>query len=359
MERRKEVDPEGYKVYGLGLWGETQGLILHNWEAKNVPLDLAREMARDLTRTVQSSQSNAERLMRVQIGAQQKAIMDAGYDEYTFLAIGTACEDCRALDEKTFKLKKMQIGLNAPPLHPNCRCAIAPATNDPDYEAWLDGFSEHGLSFEEWKERNISERERIYIHDKEPPSNGHVNTKLVNTEKYHEKYEKLTAHKATNESLYREAMQILSDRNNTVLEEIVALDFHSGERLVKNSNAVKYELPHQCGFTVKEYEQLESSGQYYEVLHNHPNSSIPSRDDIQKLFERKHQVGSTIACHNGSVYRLEKLKTVNNIDGIVKNIYNKVKEKYNEYGDQRVEEECSKQLIASLKRAGSQVQICV
>jgi hypothetical protein len=36
----------------------------------------------------------------------------------------------------------------------------------------------------------------------------------------------------------------------------------------------------------------------------------------------------------------------------VKNIYNKVKEKYNEYGDQRVEEECSKQLIASLKRAG-------
>lgn len=40
MERRREVDPEGYKVYGLGEWGETKGLILHNWEVSSVPLDL-------------------------------------------------------------------------------------------------------------------------------------------------------------------------------------------------------------------------------------------------------------------------------------------------------------------------------
>ncbi len=40
MERRKEVDPEGYRVYGLGEWGETKGLILHNWEVKGIPLDL-------------------------------------------------------------------------------------------------------------------------------------------------------------------------------------------------------------------------------------------------------------------------------------------------------------------------------
>lgn len=40
MERRKEVDPEGYRVYGRGEWGETKGLILHNWEVKDVPTDL-------------------------------------------------------------------------------------------------------------------------------------------------------------------------------------------------------------------------------------------------------------------------------------------------------------------------------
>ena len=31
MERRKEVDPEGYRIYGLGEWGETGGLILTNY----------------------------------------------------------------------------------------------------------------------------------------------------------------------------------------------------------------------------------------------------------------------------------------------------------------------------------------
>ena len=39
MERRKEVDPEGYRIYGLGEWGEIGGLILHNWEVKDISLD--------------------------------------------------------------------------------------------------------------------------------------------------------------------------------------------------------------------------------------------------------------------------------------------------------------------------------
>lgn len=36
MERRKLVDPEGYQIYGLGEWGEIGGLILHNWEIKDI-----------------------------------------------------------------------------------------------------------------------------------------------------------------------------------------------------------------------------------------------------------------------------------------------------------------------------------
>lgn len=40
MQRRKEVDPEGYKIYGLGEWGETTGLILHNWQIREVPCEL-------------------------------------------------------------------------------------------------------------------------------------------------------------------------------------------------------------------------------------------------------------------------------------------------------------------------------
>lgn len=35
MQMRKEQDPEGYKVYGLGEWGQTEGLILSQWEVKD------------------------------------------------------------------------------------------------------------------------------------------------------------------------------------------------------------------------------------------------------------------------------------------------------------------------------------
>lgn len=31
MERRKQVDPDGYRIYGLGEWGEVGGLILTNY----------------------------------------------------------------------------------------------------------------------------------------------------------------------------------------------------------------------------------------------------------------------------------------------------------------------------------------
>lgn len=36
MQRRKEIDPEGYRVYGLGEWGETGGLILTNWTVEDI-----------------------------------------------------------------------------------------------------------------------------------------------------------------------------------------------------------------------------------------------------------------------------------------------------------------------------------
>lgn len=40
MARRKEVDPEGYQIYGLGEWGEVGGLILHNWRVEEISQDL-------------------------------------------------------------------------------------------------------------------------------------------------------------------------------------------------------------------------------------------------------------------------------------------------------------------------------
>lgn len=100
-----------------------------------------RELAKSLDKSMQAGRYNAERLMRtelarVQIGAQQQAITDAGYDEYMFIATdsGHTCDQCRSLDGKVFKMKKMQIGTNAPPMHPFCRCSVAAAMSDEEFK---------------------------------------------------------------------------------------------------------------------------------------------------------------------------------------------------------------------------------
>ena len=36
MERRRITDPDGYKIYGLGEWGETDGLVLKNFKVKRI-----------------------------------------------------------------------------------------------------------------------------------------------------------------------------------------------------------------------------------------------------------------------------------------------------------------------------------
>ena len=194
------------------------------------------------------------------------------------------------------------------------------------------------------------EKERTYIRDDGIRNEGHVNLDLVNTRNYHKRFESISKHKSVNESLYRESMTILNDKNNTEFEDIVAIDSRTGKRLTKNTQASLHQKKHQCGFSPDEEKYLANREGEFEVLHNHPNSSFPSRDDIRKLFQRNKQTASTICCHNGDVYRLEKVKHYENIAPLEKELYNNLKEKYGV--KQKVEYECSKQMIEKLSRAG-------
>lgn len=117
------------------------------------------ELARHLQKRFGVSAYNANRLMttelaRVQTEAQKQSFIWNGFTQYTFLAIGTACEACRALNEKHFDIDKMMPGENAPPMHPNCRCSVAAYMDSEEYEAWIETYKEHGMSFEEWKQRS-------------------------------------------------------------------------------------------------------------------------------------------------------------------------------------------------------------
>lgn len=114
-----------------------------------------RQLAVELRKYFNVGIGNSERLMRtelarVQTAAQKRSFEKNGFEEYEFIANGTACEKCAGLDGQHFKIAKMMPGTNAPPMHPNCRCSTAAYQDSAEYEAWLD-FLDKGGSTEEWQ----------------------------------------------------------------------------------------------------------------------------------------------------------------------------------------------------------------
>lgn len=105
----------------------------------------SRELARNIRKVFDVSQESAELLMttelrRVQTAAAKKSYDRNGNDEYTFLATNPkgACEICKRLDGKHFKVVDMQPGKNAPPMHPRCHCTTAPYWNEEEFQKWLE-----------------------------------------------------------------------------------------------------------------------------------------------------------------------------------------------------------------------------
>lgn len=120
------------------------------------------------------SRCNAERLLRTEIArvqtqAQAESYEANGIDEYEYIAcsLKDVCPLCKEMDGKVFKLKDIEIGENAPPMHPNCHCALAPYSDRKEYEKWLDGLAngEHDLRFDEWKQKQ-SEKSKSFLMSK-------------------------------------------------------------------------------------------------------------------------------------------------------------------------------------------------
>ena len=76
------------------------------------------------------SAKSAKRLLvtegaRVASQMQKYSFEKYGYEEYEYIAEPKACDICKPLNGKIFKVKEMMPGENAAPMHPHCRCSVA------------------------------------------------------------------------------------------------------------------------------------------------------------------------------------------------------------------------------------------
>ena len=97
---------------------------------RNAPLKDAVKNIRDATGT---SFSNAERLIRTESAyvveqATKEAYTDAGIEKYQFIAVEDerTSDICADLDGRVFLMSEAEVGVNMPPIHPNCRSTTIP-----------------------------------------------------------------------------------------------------------------------------------------------------------------------------------------------------------------------------------------
>lgn len=286
-----------------------------------------RVLARHLEKRFGASRYDAERLMRtelarVQIEAQKQSFERNGYEEYEFIALGSACGICKELDGKHFKVKDMMPGENAPPMHPNCRCSVAAYEDSDEYEAWLD-FLDKGGTTEEWeRSREFAEKEeskRKYEY-----KDTVVNTSEISSAGYRRKFTDITGENKISRTLWECALDVLNHRSGTKYEDLAFIDNKTGKAEInKNFNKENTAIPSKG---MKKMLR-DADANTVIAIHNHPGSSAPSLSDIMACKERKYKYG-LVVCHDGKIYKYsvdeEKLNmpmAVSALDRVLKKGY--------------------------------------
>ena len=159
------------------IWGKQQTILQKQLDkALSECLILgkgASPFTRKLRKICNVSKYQAQRLMntelaRVQCQAEQEAYERCGFTDMVYLVNPSCCPECRKHDGRHFPTRKMEQGVNAPPLHPNCRCFTAPwlkreddgitDQDIEDFDEWSETYDQHGLSWEYWKKQKRPKR---------------------------------------------------------------------------------------------------------------------------------------------------------------------------------------------------------
>lgn len=159
------------KTFSDRIWGEDRTKLLHSLETTLTTGIITGEdpgrIAAKMQKTMGVSQSAARRLVLTEGAAfsamaRQDCYAELGVGKYEFLATLDAktCGICAAMDGQVFDLADYEIGVTAPPLHPNDRCTTVPHIEDEGLaigeRAARDGdgktyYIPANMTYQEWK----------------------------------------------------------------------------------------------------------------------------------------------------------------------------------------------------------------
>lgn len=134
---------EGFASFSDKLWqyqfelkADIEKLLIRSVTSGINPKELSPQLKKLMTEVGRENATyNANRLLisettRIQTAIQEESYKRAGIDRYEYIAEPNACPTCGALNGKIFKLSDISPGINAPNMHPWCKCSTAPHVED-------------------------------------------------------------------------------------------------------------------------------------------------------------------------------------------------------------------------------------
>lgn len=293
------------------LAGKLQGELVRMLVRGDTPVDAGKRLAKEMgvglyqaTRLVQTECTYAQTL------ADLETADKLGVDKMEYVATLEmhTCGTCGELDGSVIERKYLEPGVNAPPMHPHCRCTLVPYYEDNDTTRWArdpdtgKGKPVSDISFDEWKLQYacLEQNESVKITKKKENNAFSVNRKLINSKAYRDKFENLKFPKAVRQSLYERSKEILEERDGTDFETIVILDANNGEEITRSTSNASG----RSYLTDEEYQKVRSHKGQFVILHNHPASGRPSFADVRTLSLAINAIGSIVSGHDGSLYDL-------------------------------------------------------
>lgn len=134
LKKRTNKKAPAYFEYKYGIDFEKEKNYLHECnylDEANKPTDKGEKAINDHFDVIERHQTATAKpdcsieSIANQIMAQRDSLIRNGFSQYEFIANRDCCNVCGGLNGKHFPVKKLEIGVNAPPMHEGCRCSIA------------------------------------------------------------------------------------------------------------------------------------------------------------------------------------------------------------------------------------------
>ncbi len=136
-----------------------------------------------------------------------------------------------------------------------------------------------------------------------------VDKQIISSSDYRKTLDKLGEEPKITRLIFQQVKAILTHRSGGNFEDLSFIDSITGRYMTRTD----YSVERQCIPSKSMISMVKKSTQNTVIaIHNHPNSSVPSLDDINSAWKKKYKYG-IIACHNGNIYKYRVLGDFNEI----------------------------------------------